>query len=76
MRNHGDKLRQEVLIQAQRRLAKGDNVDEVIKYATSALLKKLLHDPSVRLREAGANSDAEFAKVVAELFKLNRNDQS
>ncbi|MBJ89678.1 MAG: glutamyl-tRNA reductase [Woeseia sp.] len=76
LRNHGDKLRQEVLIQAQRRLAKGDNVDEVIKYATSALLKKLLHDPSVRLREAGANSDAEFAKVVAELFKLNRNDQS
>ena len=51
-------------------------MDEVIQYATSALLKKLLHDPSVRLREASANSDAEFAKVVAELFKLNRNDQS
>ena len=74
LRNHGDKLRQEVLAQAKRRIAKGDNVDEVIQYATSALLKKLLHDPSVRLREAGANSDAEFAKVVIELFRLNRND--
>ena len=76
LRNHGDELRLQVLEQAHRRLAKGENVDEVIEYATSALLKKLLHDPSVRLREAGEDSDGEFVNVVTELFGLNRDDES
>ena len=76
LRDHGDELRRQVLGQARRRLARGENVDEVIEYATSALLKKLLHDPSVRLREAGEDSDGEFVNVVSELFGLKRNDES
>jgi len=48
----------------------------VLQYVTSALLKKLLHQPSVRLREAGEKSDKEFIKVVSELFGLNGKDES
>ena len=76
LRDHGDGLREQVLEQARRRLAKGADNDEVLQYVTSALLKKLLHQPSVRLREAGEKSDKEFIKIVSELFGLNGKDES
>lgn len=71
LRDHGDSLREQVLEQARRRLAKGADNDEVLEYVTSALLKKLLHQPSVRLREAGEKSDHVFVETVSELFGLN-----
>ena len=70
LRDHGDSMREQVLEQARRRLAKGADSDEVLEYVTSALLKKLLHQPSVRLREAGEKSDTEFIEAVSELFGL------
>ncbi|MDA0678946.1 MAG: glutamyl-tRNA reductase [Proteobacteria bacterium] len=76
LRDHGEALREQVLEQARRRLAKGADSDEVLEYVTSALLKKLLHQPSVRLREAGENSDQEFVATIRELFGLEENDQT
>ncbi|MDH5501974.1 MAG: glutamyl-tRNA reductase, partial [Gammaproteobacteria bacterium] len=73
LRDHGDSLRHEVLELARRRLAKGADSDEVLEFVTASLLKKLLHQPSVRLREAGESSDTEFIEVVQELFGLDRN---
>jgi len=70
LRDHGDALRREVMQQARRRLEKGANTDEVLEYATASLLKKLLHQPSVRLRDAGAASDAQFIAAIRELFGL------
>ena len=60
LRDHGDTLRHEVLEQARRRLAKGADPDEVLEFVTASLLKKILHQPSVRLREAGEQSDQAF----------------
>lgn len=74
LRYHGDALRNEVLEQARRRLAKGVDQDEVLQFVTSSLLKKLLHQPSVRLREAGEQSDQAFIDTVRELFGLGKND--
>jgi glutamyl-tRNA reductase len=76
LRDHGDELREQVLAQARRRLAKGADSDEVLEYVTSALLKKLLHQPSVRLREAGENSDREFVEAVRELFGLKPKNRA
>jgi glutamyl-tRNA reductase len=76
LRDHGDDLREQVLNQARRRLAKGADSDEVLEYVTSALLKKLLHQPSVRLREAGEQSDREFVRMVSELFGLSEKDEA
>ena len=76
LRDHGDDLREQVLEQARRRLAKGADSDEVLEYVTSALLKKLLHQPSVRLREAGVQSDREFVRMVSELFGLSEKDDA
>lgn len=74
LRDYGDEMRVQVLQQARRRLAKGADADEVLEYVTSALLKKLLHQPSVRLREAGEKSESEFVDAVSELFGLKRKD--
>ena len=74
LRDHGDTLRHEVLAQARRRLAKGADQDEVLEFVTASLLKKLLHQPSVRLREAGEQSDQAFIDAIRELFGLEHKD--
>jgi glutamyl-tRNA reductase len=74
LRDHGDTLRHEVLAQARRRLAKGADQDEVLEFVTASLLKKFLHQPSVRLREAGEQSDQAFIDAIRELFGLEHKD--
>ena len=73
LRDQGDAIRDEVMDQARRRLAQGTDMDEVIEYATAALMKKLLHNPSVRLREAGESSDDETIRVARALFGLDKD---
>ena len=73
LRDQGDAIREEVLDQARRRLAQGAEIDEVIEYATAALMKKLLHNPSVRLREAGESSDEETIRTACSLFGLDKD---
>lgn len=73
LREHGDAIRREVLAQARRRLDKGVDSHEVIEYATASLLKKLLHHPSVRLREAGQDSDENLIESARALFDLDRD---
>ena len=75
LRDHGQSIRDEVADQAHRRLAKGMDTDEVIEYATAAMMKKLLHNPSVRLREAGETSDEETIKAARLLFGLDEDGQ-
>ena len=71
LRESADALRDDVLQQARRRLAQGADGDEVLEYATAALMKKLLHNPSVRLREAGENSDEEIIAAARALFGID-----
>jgi len=75
LRNQGDAIRNEVLKQARHRLKKGASDDEVLEYATSSLLKKMLHQPSVRLREAGELSDKKLVEAARELFGLGKKDK-
>ena len=74
LRDHGDVVRHEVLEQARRRLAKGADPDEVLEFVAASLLKKILHRPSVRLREAGEQSDQAFIEAIRELFGLEKSD--
>jgi glutamyl-tRNA reductase len=76
LRDQGDAFRLKVLGQAQRRLAQGASIDEVMEYATAALMKKLLHNPSVRLREAGEASDEETIQTARSLFGLEKDSGS
>ena len=73
LRGYGETLREQVLEQARRRLAQGADRDEVLEYATAALMKKLLHNPSVRLREAGESSDEQTIAIARALFNLDKD---
>ena len=73
LREQGEAMRAEVLAQARRRLAGGADHDEVLEYATAALMKKLLHLPSVRLREAGEASDEDTIAVARGLFGVDKD---
>ena len=75
LRDHGGMVRNEVLKQARIQLNKGTNSNDVLEYATASLLKKMLHQPSVRLREAGELSDREMIKAARELFGLSKKDK-
>jgi glutamyl-tRNA reductase len=74
LRNQGDAIRQEVLKQARLRLNKGVCNDDVLEYATASLMKKMLHEPSVRLRKAGELADQDLVQAARELFGLAKDD--
>ncbi|MEM7503821.1 MAG: glutamyl-tRNA reductase [Pseudomonadota bacterium] len=75
LRDYGDTLRDEVLQQSLRRLRNGASHEEVLEYATSALMKKLLHHPTVRLRAASEAADETVVDAVRDLFNLKPDDK-
>ena len=71
LREHGETIRDDVLREAQRRLNKGVDSREVIEFATASLLKKLLHNPSVRLRKAGEARETAIIEATRSLFGID-----
>jgi len=71
LREHGESIRDGVLRDAQRRLNKGVDSREVIEFATASLMKKLLHNPSVRLREAGEAEEQDIIDATRDLFGID-----
>lgn len=76
LRNQGQSIRDDVADQARRRLAKGMNSDDLIDYVAAAMMKKMLHNPSVRLREASEASDEDIIAAARILFDLVEDEQS
>ena len=76
MRNKTAQLRDALLAQARQRLAKGDDPDAVITAFANQLINKLMHDPSVRLRDAGVGGRAEFIETVRELYDLPSSEDT
>jgi len=73
LREQGETIRDGVLREAQRRLDKGVDSREVIEFATAMLMKKMLHNPSVRLREAAESEDVEIIDATRSLFGINED---
>jgi glutamyl-tRNA reductase len=76
LRNHAQAIRDEVLRDAERRLNKGVDSHEVIEYATASLMKKLLHQPSVRLREAAEAEEDGIIDAGKTLFGIDGDDDA
>lgn len=75
LRATADALSQETLEQAKRMLNSGKRPEEVLEHLSKALTKKLLHLPSIRLREAGADSSAALIEAARELFGLDKENE-
>ena len=73
LRDKNEVLCREINAQARRRLARGESAEDAIYYATAALMKKMLHKPSVALRKAGESSDQDLIDAARELFDLDNS---
>jgi glutamyl-tRNA reductase len=58
------------LVKAKQRLARNTDAVQVLEDFAYALTKKLLHTPSIQLRQAGAKGREELLHVAKELFAL------
>lgn len=58
------------LIKAKQQLQQGANSDDVLESFANAFTKKLLHVPSVQLRQAGAEGRFELLSFAKQLFAI------
>ncbi|MFN3920094.1 MAG: glutamyl-tRNA reductase [Methylohalobius sp.] len=70
-RDQGERLRQEALHRARRALRKGVPPEQALELLAHTLTNKLLHLPSVQLKQAGIHQRHDLIVAARELFKLN-----
>ncbi|MCD6039408.1 MAG: hemA [Gammaproteobacteria bacterium] len=70
-RNQVEDLCRIELSKAEKQLRRGDNPAEVLASFSHALTNKLLHTPTVQLRQAGHEGRLEILKLAQELFAIS-----
>lgn len=68
LRAHGELAKADVLARARQQLAAGGDPGEVLDYLAHTLTNRLLHAPTVALREAALSGNAELGRAVDKLF--------
>ncbi len=68
LRAHGEAAKAEALAKARQQLAAGGNPQAVLDLLAHTLTNKLLHAPTVALREAASSGNAELARAADKLF--------
>lgn len=68
LRAHGEAARADVLARARQQLAAGMDPDEALTLLAHSLTNRLLHAPTVALREAALLGNAELARAAEKLF--------
>lgn len=76
MRDSAGRVRQELLLQAQRRLRAGEDPERVLDDLARVLTNRLIHSPSAELRRAGAHGREDLLRAARELFNLPAADDS
>ena len=68
LRAHGESARMEVLARAKQQLAAGQSPEAVLDFLAHTLTNRLLHAPTVALREAAISGDTELMHAVDRLM--------
>lgn len=68
VRAHGDAARAEALARARQQLASGMSPEDALEFLAHTLTNRLLHAPTVALRDAAVSGDAELARAAEKLF--------
>ena len=68
LRGHGERARAEVLAKAQAQLAAGESPAAVLDFLAHTLTNRLLHAPTVALREEALAGTNELARATEKLF--------
>lgn len=75
LRENAREVRADLLRQARRALQAGHDPEKVIDLLSHSLVNKLMHSPSIMLREAAEAGDRELLRIARLLFNLNRGDR-
>jgi glutamyl-tRNA reductase len=75
-REHAESLGNEELEKARRQLDNGRPPQEVVETLTRNLIKKLVHAPSVNLRDAAAEGETGLLEAVCKLFHLGSDQKN
>lgn len=70
LRDRAGEIRDETLAEATRMLARGDAADEVVLWLSHTLTSRLMHEPTVRLRDAGYQGDDDALAAARRLLGL------
>ncbi len=68
LRAHGETARSEALAKARQQLASGQDAHAVLDFLAHTLTNRLLHAPTMALREAALTGDSELARATEKLF--------
>ena len=68
LRAHGEAAKADALMKAKQQLAAGDDPQAVLDFLAHTLTNKLLHAPTIALREAAISGNAELARAADKLF--------
>lgn len=71
-RLQAEQIRNETLQKALATLRSNDNPEEVITRLAHTLTNKLIHTPSIQIRQAGENERHDLVAAAREIFKLNK----
>lgn len=74
-REAADHMSQAALDKARQMIKNGKPADEALKYLAHRLTNKLLHIPTVRLKEAAEDGNYHLIEAADKLFKLNDNNK-
>ena len=69
LRAHGEAARDASLARARQMLAAGHAPEAVLEQLAHTLTNRLLHAPTVALRDAAANGEADIVRAVERLFR-------
>lgn len=73
-RKQAEVCRDQVLNKALSSLKNGSDPEQVINQLANALTNKLIHTPSIQLRQAGINERHDLIAAARELYQLKNND--
>lgn len=74
LRAHGEAARLEALAKARQQLAAGLPPEQALELLAHTLTNRLLHAPTVALRDAALGGDAELARAAERLFPGDARD--
>ena len=70
-RLQAEQIRNEALVKALRTLKNNTNPEEALTRLAHTLTNKLIHTPSIQIRQAGTNERHDLVAAAREIFKLN-----
>ncbi len=68
LRAHGDIVRTDALAKARQQLAAGVPAEQALEYLAHTLTNRLLHAPTLALREAARNGDGALTRAAERMF--------